>query len=293
VKFQTYQTEQYVSTVQSERRERVKKFQLDYTVFEELARVANENNVTFFSTPLDQDSVDFLNKIVPLFKISSGDLTDIPLIRHIAQRNKPIIMSTGLGMYEEIRCAVDVIVEIRPDIIEKGELLLMHCVAAYPVPEDEVNLRTITWLRETFHCPVGHSDHSLGIKDCELAVAQGARVIEKHFTYRKENQTFHDHAVSADPNDMKELVQIIRATELMLGETVKMRSRSEDKNLLHMRRSVGAAVDIAAHTPIKEEWMTYLRPAWGLAPDQSASLIGKSLKRDIPAGDLIREDDIE
>lgn len=293
VKFQTFRAEHYVSTVQPERRERARKFQLPYESFRELAGIAQECGVTFFSTPLHVDDVDFLDEIAPIFKVSSGDLTHLSLIRHIASKGKPVIISTGLGTREEIQTAIEVVLKVQPDAIEKGRLILLHCVAAYPTPAEEANLANIVWLRETFGLPVGYSDHTLGIKACELAVAAGAVVLEKHFTYRKENQIFHDHALSADPEDMRQLVAAVHQVETYLGHKERTRSPSEEKMLLHMRRSVGAAIDIPVGEPVKKEWLTHLRPAWGLPADQFDAVVGKRLPRAVPAGDLIRAEDLE
>lgn len=293
VKFQTYETEHYISTVQPERRERARKFQLSEKTFRLLAETALDCGVLFFSTPFHPKNVDFLDDIVPLFKISSGDLTYLNLIKYVARKGKPLIISTGLGTEEEIRAAVNAVLEVSPEAGEKGDLALMHCIAAYPAPHQELNLGNIQWLQETFGLPTGYSDHSLGIRACELAVAAGAVIIEKHFTYRKENQVFHDHAISADPEEMRQLVKILRAVEEYRGKKIRQRARSEEGMLLHLRRSIGTLVDIPAGKQVQAEWLTYLRPAWGLSPDDFEAVVGKRLRRTVPAGDLIRLEDIE
>jgi len=292
-KFQTFRAEHYVSSVQPERLQRVRKFQLSYETFRQLAQIAKEQDVTFFSTPLDLNDVDFLDEIVPLFKISSGDLTHLALISHTASKGKPMIISTGSGTREEIQNAVDTVLKVRPDAGSKGELMLLHCVAAYPTPAEEANLANISWLRETFKLPVGYSDHTLGTKACELAVAAGAVLVEKHFTYRKENQEFHDHAISADPNDMRQLVLAVREAETYRGVKERVLGPSEKEMLLTMRRSIGAAIDIPCGQPVRSEWLTYLRPAWGLPIDQVKTVVGRRLQRAVPAGDLIKEEDLE
>jgi sialic acid synthase SpsE len=228
-----------------------------------------------------------------MFKVSSGDLTHLSLIRHVATKGKPIIISTGMGTKEEIQKAVDTVLEVRPEASDDGELMLLHCVAAYPAPAEEANLASIGWLKETFALPVGYSDHTLGIKACELAVAAGAVLVEKHFTYRKENQSFHDHKLSADPEDMRQLVAAVRQAEIYLGKPERRRGPSEERMLLHMRRSIGAAVDIPADKPVQREWLTYLRPAWGLPEKEFDRVVGKRLRRYISAGDLIRAEDLE
>jgi len=292
VKFQTYSAENYVSIDQPERFERVKGFQLSYENFLQLAHTARQNGVIFFSTPLHPTDVDALDPIVPFYKISSGDLTYLELIEHIATKGKPIIISTGLGTKEEIQKAVDTIYRIQPDFKTNGKLALLHCVAAYPAPCEEANLKNISWLQESFGLPVGYSDHTLGIEACKIAVALGSVIIEKHFTYSKENQTFHDHAISANPNEMKVLVQSIRSIEKFLGKKERSRTQSEEKMVLHMRRSIGASVDIPAGVRIKKEWLTYLRPAWGLSPDRINDVINGSLRRPVRKGEILHEEDL-
>lgn len=292
VKFQTFTADTYVSTVQPDRRTRAGRFALSHDQFRKLAARAAKEEVTFFSTPLHPDDINFLDTVAPMFKISSGDLTYLDLIRHAASKGKPLIVSTGLGTEDEIRAAVGAAHDGQPGIAEKGHLLLMHCVAAYPTPADEANVRNVGWLKRTFGLPVGYSDHTLGTKACELAVAAGAWAIEKHFTYRKENQAFHDHLLSANPSDMKALVETIRAAEVYLGSDSRARGPSESKLLQHMRRSLAARVDIPAGTPVRADWLVPLRPAWGLDVADAGRVVGRALRRDVHAGDLIKAEDL-
>ena len=293
VKFQTYIPERFVSRVESDRLARARRFALSQSDFRELAGIAAASGLTFFSTPLDPESADFLDEIAPMFKIGSGDLTYVDLIRHLASKGKPVIISTGTGTRGEIQTAIDAAVAGYPEIVSNGHLLLMHCVTAYPVPDDDANLANIRWLKSEFGLPVGYSDHTLGIKACELAVAVGAAAIEKHFTYRKEDQEFHDHVLSADPADMHELVQAIRRAEVYLGRAERRRSPAEEKMLLLVRRSVAALVDIPAGTPVRAEWLTCLRPASGVDAREVGRVVGSRLARDVPAGDLIYERDLD
>lgn len=292
VKFQTFVPEHYVSTEQPERFERVGRFCLSHDAFRRLAALAKSLNLTFFSTPLGFDDIDFLNEIQPIFKISSGDLTFHDLIRHATRTGKPLIISTGLGTEEEIQAAVDVVLAERPTAREDGSLMLMHCVSAYPTPAEEANVRNVTWLAKRFDLPTGYSDHTLGIKACELAVAVGAVALEKHFTYRKEDQAFHDHKLSADPADLTALVAAVREAETYLGTETRTRTEAELKMELHMRRSIGTLVDIPAGTPVKREWLTWLRPAWGLGPQEMEKVIGKPLNKDLKAGAIVRPEDL-
>ena len=292
VKFQTFAPEHYVSTVQPDRLARVTRFALSHDAFRRLADLARELGIVFFSTPLGFDDVAFLEHVAPLFKVSSGDITYLPLIRRIAETGKPMIISTGLGTPDEIREAVNTVLAVRPSAQTDGSLMLMHCVAAYPTPPGEANLRNLGWLKKSFGLPIGYSDHTLGIKACELAIAAGAIALEKHFTYRKEDQAFHDHALSADPRDLAELVKAVRTAETYLGSSTRARGPSEEKLLQHMRRSLAAAVDIPAGVPVKPEWLTFLRPQWGLTPDRFETVVGRTLNRAVTAGDLIRQEDL-
>jgi len=292
VKFQTFEVEHYVSSEQPERRERCKRFELSRDAFRRLARTATDVGVTFFSTPLGLADIDFLTEIAPLIKISSGDITFLALIRHAARTGKPLIISTGLATEAEIALAVEAVLGERPSARDDGSLMLMHCVSAYPTPAEECNLRNMHWLRERFRLPVGYSDHTLGTKACELAVAAGAKAVEKHFTYRKEDQAFHDHLLSADPTDLHELVNAVRQAETYLGAPIRTRTPSEEKMLAHMRRSIATVTDIPAGTPVKREWLTWVRPQWGLGPEEMDRVVGKALNKALPAGAVVRAEDV-
>lgn len=292
VKFQTFEVEHYVSTEQPERWERCKRFELSRDAFRRLALVAREAGVTFFSTPLGLADIDFLVELAPVIKISSGDLTFLDLIGHAARSGKPMIISTGLGTEEEIAAAVETVLAVRPSARQDGSLMLMHCVSAYPTPPEEANLRNMHWLTQRFGLPVGYSDHTLGTKACELAVAAGAVALEKHFTYRKEDQAFHDHKLSADPADLEALVKAVREAETYLGVPVRSRTESELKMVAHMRRSIATTVDVPAGVPVKREWLTWLRPQWGLGPDEMGRVVGKPLNKALKAGSIVRTEDL-
>jgi N,N'-diacetyllegionaminate synthase len=291
VKFQTFDIEHYVSNEQRERWERTRRFQLSRPAFERLAGVAKASDVVFFSTPLGLNDVDFLERLQPLFKVSSGDLTFHALIHAVAAKRKPMILSTGTATEAEIAAAVAVVEQAWPDVKEAGGLLLTHCVSMYPTAPADANLRNISWLAERFGVPVGYSDHTLGIAAAQVAVALGAVVVEKHFTDSREGKTFHDHQLSADPSELRELIARIRSTEEFLGAYERRRIEAADQ-ILHMRRSVGAARDILAGATIDRDDLTWLRPAWGLPPDRLPTLVGRRASREISRGSLIREGDI-
>jgi len=194
VKFQTYIPEKYISASQPERLERVRRFALNFNQFRQLAIHAKEVGIHFISTPLDFNSLDLLAELCDIIKISSGDITYYPLLERAAKTGKMLIVSTGLATLEETEKAVKVIESGNPAIRRDKKIALLHCLAAYPAPEEEINLRSIPFLEDHFGLPIGYSDHTEDILASLTAVALGAPIIEKHFTYRKENQTFHDHA---------------------------------------------------------------------------------------------------
>jgi N,N'-diacetyllegionaminate synthase len=293
VKFQTYVGQGFVSNADPERRARSAGFSLSRNDFSGLAKTAAECGVVFFSTPLDLESVDFLDDLAPIFKIASGDLTFTSLIRHVASKRKPMIISTGLGERSDIAAAIEAAISGNPDIYETGRLMLMHCVSAYPTSAEEASVANIRWLIREFGLPVGYSDHTIGIKACELSVAVGAGAIEKHFTYRKEDQTFHDHLLSANPEDMRNLVSRIREAEILLGTEERRRSPSEENIIGTVRRSIAMRCDIAAGAVLREDALTCLRPGNGIPAPALDSLVGRRVRRNLAAGELIAFDDLQ
>lgn len=292
VKFQTYIPELYISSSQQERLDRVRRFNLSFEQFRQLSVKAKEKNVLFFSTPLDFSSLNLVNELSPVIKISSGDINNYPLLQRASITGKTIILSTGLSTVEEIEKAIDIINKSNSNIIPERKLILLHCIAAYPAPEEEVNLLSIPYLQEKFAVPVGYSDHTKGILACQIAVALGACIIEKHFTYRKENQTFHDHHLSADPSEFKEMVDNIRRIEKMKGMTEKRPMPSELPFKSHIRRSLAAARDLNPGEILSERDICFLRPEKGIPITKIRSVLGKKIKKHILRGELISEDDI-
>lgn len=292
VKFQTFTRTGYVARNQKERFERAQRFCLSFAQFKRLASFANENGLLFFSTPLDFDSVDFLDQICPIFKISSGDLTNRFLVRKIASKRKPIILSTGLSTVMQIKACLSVIRKECPGLLRKKQVMLMHCVSFYPVAPEDANLLSIPFLREVFRLPVGYSDHTMGTLACEAAVVLGARAIEKHFTYKKENQAFHDHCLSADPQDLRSLVQNIRKIELLLGKKGKQITKGERSIAANMQRSLGARRRLKKGQVISRGDITFLRPATGILLDDFEKIIGMKVSRDIREGELLGYSDI-
>jgi sialic acid synthase SpsE len=273
VKFQTFLPEYYVSQDDKSRFERLKKFQLTFAQFEDLANFSKECGIDFFSTPFDMDSAIFLNKIQQIFKISSGDNNFWPLIDLVLSFKKTIIISTGMANTQAIRK----IYERYKQYGSGQKLVLMHCVSAYPVSEEHANIGAISNLRNEFpDVLIGYSDHTIGTEAALYAAAAGARVIEKHFTLSKNYSDFRDHQLSADPKDMLKLVAGVRAIELLKGSGIKEISDCEKSNSIQMRRSIVANRDIDIGEIISIEDITWIRPGGGIDPGDEEKVLNKT-----------------
>lgn len=286
VKFQTIEPTQLVSVRESARIAQLQKFQFSRKQFEELARVASDAGVVFLSTPFDVHAVDWLDKIVPAWKVASCDNDFYPLLDRLAQTGKPVIISMGLGHHDQAQTLEQFFAEAWRTHGVKGSLAFLHCVVSYPTPANEAGLAQIIRLRSQFATP-GYSDHTIGIKAAELAVAAGARIIEKHFTLDKNLSEFRDHQLSADPQDLAEMVSAIRLTEEMMGNSSLRIQNCESGNLDPVRRSLTALVDIPEGAPLSMENLVWVRPGGGLRPGQEATVIGQIASKPIQAGEQI------
>ena len=293
VKFQTFVTERYVSSSETHRCKQLKGYELTYDQFAQLAQSAKENGVIFLTTPFDIESADAIDEFVPAYKISSGDNVFWPLIKHISKKDKPILMSTGLIDMNNLNQAVEIIKKHSGGVSLKDKLLLLHCISSYPASNTDLNLLTVKYLKDQFDIYSGYSDHSLGTDSCIVSVALGARVIEKHFTYRKENQTFNDHKLSADPPEFKAMVDRIREVETMLGRTEKKYIPAEEPLQIAARRSCAAKADLAVNSKINWNDITWVRPATGVLAGQEEDLIGKITTRDMKQGEIFTAKDVK
>lgn len=293
VKFQTCVPELFVSSKDPKRRHQLHKFRFSFEQFRNLAKVATDEGIIFFSTPLDLESAAFLNDIQPVFKISSGDNNFYPLIDMIAGYRKPIILSTGLLDLPGVQKTTRRLTDAWQHCADTPGLAVLHCVASYPVPDEQTNLASIQVLQRALPSViVGYSDHTLGTRACELSVAAGARIIEKHFTLDKTRSTFRDHQLSADPRDLKEMVGRIRDAEKMFGKADKMTQLCEQPMTTAIRRSIAARRALAAGTMLSMEELTWLRPGGGIPPGEEQKLLGRILKRDLAEGELVHEADV-
>lgn len=262
--------------------------ELSETAHRTLMAYCEEKGILFVSSPFDEESADFLDGLgVAVFKIPSGEITNLPLLTHIARKRKPVILSTGMSYLEEVEEAVKT-------IRKEGcrELILLHCVSSYPAEPLDANLRAMGTMRDTFQLPVGFSDHTLGIEISLAAVALGACVIEKHFTLDK-TLPGPDHQASIEPNELQALVLGIRKVEQALGTGTKEPAPSEASTRLIARRGIRAACDISEGSVLRSDMLTALRPACGIAPTMTSRLIGCRAKRSLKTGELIFWSDVE
>lgn len=287
VKFQTYRPEHFISTSTPERYERVSRFGLPIPAFAELAELATSLGLGFFSSAIDESVIPDLAAYCPVIKVASADLTFEPTLRGVAATGKPMILSTGLGTVAEIEQAVKWIqAEIGTAPLEE-QVILMHCVSAYPTPLEEANLRAIPFLQEHFGVLVGYSDHTLGSLACLGAVSLGACVIEKHFTDQKQGRDFRDHELSADVEDMRHLVESARTLRKALGTYGKQPMPSELPNRDVIRKGVVAARDLPAGTILTRQDLMFARPATEIPSAQIEAVVGRTLMQDLKKGNML------
>lgn len=252
-----------------------------YTPWEwqrKLKEEAERVGLDFLSTPFDKTSVDFLEELgVEFYKIASFELTDIPLIKYVTSKGKPIIMSTGMGTLGEIEEAV---AAIRSQ--GNNQICLLKCSSAYPAVPEDMNLKTIKNMSEIFDIPVGLSDHSLGIVGAITAVAMGAKVIEKHFCLSRDIEN-PDASFSMEPSEFREMAESIRSAERAIGSVSYEVSEKEAKSRI-FRRSIFVVKDIKAGEVFTEKNIRVIRPGNGLEPKYYGDILGKSSKVDIERG---------
>jgi N,N'-diacetyllegionaminate synthase len=265
----------------------LRRCELSWEDQEKLKRHADGRGVLFLSTPFDEESADFLDSLgVPAFKIASADITHVPLLRHVASKGKPILLSTGMSFLSEV---ADAIWNLRS--AGAKEILLMHCVSCYPASPQHMNLRVLQTLQSYFELSVGLSDHSEGILLSLVAVALGAVVIEKHFTLDK-NAPGPDQRASMDPEELKTLIKSLRDVEASLGDGRKKPSDVEEESRLFSRRSIVAAVDIRAQETIAGWMLAFKRPGSGIEPRHWEKIIGTTARRNLSKDTILQWEDL-
>lgn len=260
----------------------LKKLELSYGDFKDLKKYCEEKGILFLSTAFDFDSIDFLESLeMPIYKVPSGEITNLPYLMKIASTGKPVIMSTGMSDLDEVGLALEV---LRDNGV--GTMTLLHCNTQYPTPFEDANLKAMLTLKERFGLAVGYSDHTLGIEAPIAAIALGATVIEKHFTLDK-SLDGPDHKASLDPQELKAMVTSIRNIEVALGDGIKQPSVSETTNKIVARKSIVARRHIVKGELFTEDNLTVKRPGNGISPMKWFEVLGMSAERDFCEDELI------
>ena len=265
--------------------EMLKQLELTETDFSAIKKYCQLKGIQFLSTPFGENAVDILDRIgVDAFKVSSGDLTHLPLLQHIATKNKPVILSTGMADLSEIENALSAIREVA-DV----DISILHCVSDYPAEPADCNLAAIDTLRTAFGVDVGWSDHTLGCAITWAAVARGASIIEKHITLDK-NMPGPDHRASVDPAEFEELVNGIRKIEAAIGDGRKKPTATEENAALTARRSLTVNRDMKRGEVLSEADILMVRPGTGLAPRYKDFVLGLRLAKDVAKATQLRLD---
>ena len=298
VKFQTFRADQLATrsahkaayqerttTATESQFEMLQRLELDVDDHRRLIDYCRKVGIQFLSSPFDEQSADLLAEMdLPLYKIPSGEITNLPFLDHVARKGRPIILSTGMSTLGEIEEAVAVL-----RTAGNNRLTLLHCVTEYPAPYAEVNLRAMHTLRVAFGLPVGYSDHTPGYEISIAAVALGAEVIEKHFTVDR-SLPGPDHATSLEPDELEQMVTAIRHVEVALGDGIKRPAQCELPNISVARKSVVASRSLIAGQRLTAEDLDIKRPGNGIAPRLKPMLIGRTLSADLEKDEVLRWD---
>lgn len=301
IKFQTFKTERVViptapkadyqlrTTAPTESQaDMIRKLELDSRAYPGLIEVCRQERILFLSTPANIEDVDFLDSLgVPAFKLASFQIVEPIILRYVARLGKPMLLSTGMATMAEVDEAVRVIRETG-----NAQIVILQCTTNYPSRPQDANLRVIRTMHNAFGAVMGYSDHTQTATACIAAVALGASVIEKHFTVDK-TMPGPDQSSSADPEEFRQLVQLVRETEAVLGSAAKEPVEAERRNAVNMRRSLVSKVMILAGTVITEEMLCYKRPGSGIPPAKLRDVVGSVAAQDIPQDSLLRYEMLE
>ena len=306
VKFQTFKAGKLVTTNADKARyqventgtsesqiEMLRRLELSPNVHKDLFTYCRQKNIMFLSTPFDEESADMLDDLgMEIFKISSGEITNKPLIQHIASKKKPIILSTGMSYLGEVEKAISWIDEIWNTMDQKPQLSVLHCVSSYPARIEDVNLRAIKTMEMAFGLPVGYSDHTMGIEITIVAVAMGAKVIEKHLTLDRDMEG-PDHKASLEPEELEAMVTAIRNVERTMGDGIKKPTKSENGLKKTVRRSLVTAKEIKAGNTISPDDILIKRPGTGIPAEFKDKVVGMKSVNDISVDSVIKWEDLK
>lgn len=286
VKFQAIEPDELVHPDETARLAQLERFRLAPEQYAELAQLAHSLGIGFVCTPFSLPAVEWLTPLVDVFKIASGDNDYVALLQRVAASGRPVVVSSGMTDPAGIRSAKDIVLGAGA-----AELAVLHCVSAYPAPASAARLATIPVLAHELGCTVGYSDHTLGIEACITAVALGARILEKHFTLSHDFSDFRDHQLSAEPAELRELVERVAEVQQLVGSPREAAVLPEEEAVAAAaRRSAVAACDLGRGAVLREGDVRFLRPAGPVGP--AVELVGRSLQRDVRQGERLTPDDL-
>ena len=306
VKFQTFRADRLVTATASKadyqignmgtdesQFEMLEKLEISLEMHRELFSYCNKKDIIFMSTPFDEESVDLLDNLgMQIFKISSGEITNKPLLQHIASKKKPIILSTGMSFLGEVEKAIGWINEIWNKLNINPKLTLLHCVSNYPANVEDSNLAAMKTMEAAFGLTVGYSDHSCGLEISIAAVALGAKVIEKHITLDR-NMQGPDHKASLEPEEFVAMVTAIRNVEKAMGDGVKKPTKRENDRKKTVRRSLVTAKEIKAGDTISPNDILIKRPGTGIPAEFKDKVVGMKSGSDISVDSVIKWEDLK
>ncbi len=264
--------------------EMLKKLELDLNTHKELIKYCKKKKIIFLSSPFDHESIDLLKDLgLDIFKIPSGEITNLPYLMHLGRLNKKLILSTGMSTISEIKDALHILIKSGTN---KNNITVLHANTEYPTPIEDVNLKAMLTIGNTFNVAFGYSDHTLGIEINIAAVALGASCVEKHFTL---DQTLNgpDHKASLEPDEFKKMVRAIRNIEIALGNGIKKPSKSEIHNIQVIRKSIVAKTKIKIGDILNENNITIKRPGTGISPMKWEEVIGTIATKEYNKDDLL------
>jgi len=297
VKFQTFKAKNLVTknankanyqkqtTSKSETQfEMINKLELDIDAHKKIIKYCKSKDIMFLSSPFDHGSIDLLNELgLEIIKIPSGEITNLPYLRHIGSLSKQLILSTGMSTIQEVGDALSILIGSGT---KKENITILHANTMYPTPMEDVNLNAMQTIQREFDIAVGYSDHTLGIEVDIAAVTMGASIIEKHFTLDK-NMKGPDHQASLEPEELKAMVVAIKNTEKALGDGLKIPSKSEKSNMINARKSIVANQTIKKGDILTEENIVVKRPGSGISPMNWDEVIGSTAKKDYLIDEII------
>ena len=298
VKFQTFSADRQVTRIAEKAEyqkretgsaesqyEMLRRLELTESMHHQLISHCAERKIEFLSTGFDIESISFLAGLnQEYFKIPSGEITNLPYLRHIGGLNKLVILSTGMATLGEVEQAINALEEAGTS---RNQITILHCTTEYPTPMSEVNLRAMLTLQKAFNVAVGYSDHTKGIEISVAAVAMGATVIEKHFTLDR-NLPGPDHRASLEPYELRQMISAIRNIENAMGDGIKRPTASEKKNRLVARKSIVACLPISKGETFTAENLTVKRPGTGISPMEWDEVLGKNASRGFAVDELIK-----